>query len=84
VVAPFPVTFKPFVIAQGVSQVPFVTFVIGTLLERGSLFFFEGILGVRFRYGALASVALAVVLVLVFFLVRRLPELRRKPYSQTD
>ena|ERR1700676_370337 len=91
-VAPFPVPFKPFVIAQGVFQVPFATFVIGTLLRRGSLFFFEGFLGVR--YGAAAkqflinqkwvSVALAVVLVLAFFLVRRLPALRRKPYSQTD
>jgi membrane protein YqaA with SNARE-associated domain len=91
-VAPFPVPFKPFVIAQGVFQVPFATFVIGTLLGRGSLFFFEGFLGVR--YGAAAkqflinqkwaSVALAVGLVLVFFLVRRLPALRRKPYFQTD
>jgi len=34
-VAPFPVPFKPFVIAQGVFQVPFVTFVIGTLVGRG-------------------------------------------------
>src|ERR1700675_413700 len=30
-VAPFPVPFKPFVIAQGVFQVPLETFVIGTL-----------------------------------------------------
>jgi uncharacterized membrane protein YdjX (TVP38/TMEM64 family) len=91
-VAPFPVPFKPFVIAQGVFQVPFSTFVFGTLLGRGSLFFFEGFLGVRYGAAAkqflinqkCASVALAVGLVLVFFLVRRLPALRRKPYSQTD
>src|ERR1700751_3927892 len=46
-VAPFPVPFKPFVIAQGVFQVPLGTFVIGTLLGRGCLFFFEAFLGAR-------------------------------------
>jgi membrane protein YqaA with SNARE-associated domain len=91
-VAPFPVPFKPFVIAQGVFQVPFVTFVVGTLLGRGSLFFIEAFLGAR--YGAAAkqflvdqkwaSVALALGLVFVFFLIRRLPVLRRAEYSQTD
>jgi membrane protein YqaA with SNARE-associated domain len=91
-VAPFPVPFKPFVIAQGVFQVPFVTFVIGTVVGRGLLFFFEGLLGAR--YGAeanqflvnqkWASLALALGLVLVFFLIRRLPALRRTEYSQTD
>src|SRR5258706_631766 len=91
-VAPFPVPFKPFVIAQGVFQVPFVTFVVGTLLGRGSLFFIEAFLGAR--YGATAkqflvdqkwaSVALALCLILVFVLVRRLPALRRAEYSQTD
>lgn len=91
-VAPFPVPFKPFVIAQGVFQVPFVTFVIGTLLGRGSLFFVEAFLGAR--YGAAAkqflvdqkwaSIALAAGLVLVFFVVRRLLALRRAEYSQTD
>jgi uncharacterized membrane protein YdjX (TVP38/TMEM64 family) len=91
-VAPFSVPFKPFVIAQGVFQVPFVTFVVGTLLGRGSLFFVEGFLGAR--YGAAAkqflldqkwaSIALAAGLVLVFFLIRRLLTLRRTEYSQTD
>jgi len=91
-VAPFPVPFKPFVIAQGVFQVPFVTFVMGTLLGRGSLFFVEAFLGAR--YGAAAkqflvdqkwaSVALAFGLVLVFFLIRRMSALRRTEYSQTD
>jgi membrane protein YqaA with SNARE-associated domain len=91
-VAPFPVPFKPFVIAQGVFQVPFATFVIGTLLGRGTLFFVEAFLGAR--YGAAAkqflveqkwaSIALTIVLVLVFFGVRRLMALRRTEYSQTD
>ena len=91
-VAPFPVPFKPFVIAQGVFQVPFVTFVIGTLLGRGALFFIEAFLGAR--YGPAAkqllvdqkwvSIALAVGLVLVFFLVRRLLTVRQTEYSQTD
>ena len=91
-VAPFPVPFKPFVVAQGVFQVPFATFVIGTLLGRGSLFFVEAFLGAR--YGAAAkqflvdqkwaSIALTIVLVLVFFGVRRLMALRRTEYSQTD
>src|SRR5258708_20918108 len=91
-VAPLPVPFKPFVIAQVVFQVAFVTFVVGTLLGRGSLFFIEAFLGAR--YGATAkqflvdqkwaSAALVLCLVLVFFLVRRLPALRRAEYSQSD
>jgi len=66
--------------------------VVGTLLGRGSLFFIEAFLGAR--YGAAAKhipcgpemgfVALVLCLVLVFFLVRRLPALRRAEYSQTD
>ena len=91
-VAPFPVPFKPFVIAQGVFQVPFVTFVIGTLLGRGSLFFIEAFLGARYGTAAKqflleqkwASVALALGLVLVFFLLRRLSMFRKPEYSQTD
>jgi membrane protein YqaA with SNARE-associated domain len=51
-VAPFPVPFKPFVIAQGVFRVPFMTFVIGTLLGRGSLFFCEAFLGARYGTAA--------------------------------
>jgi membrane protein YqaA with SNARE-associated domain len=91
-VAPFPVPFKPFVIAQGVFQVPFVTFVIGTLVGRGLLFFVEGFLGARYGTAAKqfvmtqrwASVALALGLVLIFLLVRRLPILRRTEQPQTD
>jgi len=72
--------------------VPFVTFVVGTLLGRGSLFFIEAFLGAR--YGAAAkqflvdqkwaSIALALGLVLVFFLARRMLTLRRTEYSQAD
>jgi membrane protein YqaA with SNARE-associated domain len=91
-VAPFPVPFKPFVIAQGVFQVPFSTFVIGTLAGRGALFFIEGFLGAR--YGAAAkqfilnekwpSLAIALGLVALYFLLRRWPPLRRTQYSQGD
>lgn len=91
-VAPFPVPFKPFVIAQGIFQVPFITFVIGTLVGRGSLFLCEGFLGARYGTAAKqflinqkwASVALALGLVVVFLLIRRVPALRRTEYSQTD
>jgi membrane protein YqaA with SNARE-associated domain len=91
-VAPFPVPFKPFVVAQGVFQVPFLTFVIGTLLGRGALFFVEAFLGARYGLAAKqflmeqkwTSIALAIGLILVFFLVRRLLAFRRTEYSQTD
>ena len=91
-VAPFPVPFKPFVIAQGVFQVPFGTFVIGNLLGRGALFFAEAFLGARYGTAAKqflveqkwASIALALGLALVFFLVRRLLAFRRAEHSQTD
>jgi uncharacterized membrane protein YdjX (TVP38/TMEM64 family) len=91
-IAPFPVSFKPFVIAQGVFQVPFATFVIGTLFGRGSLFFIEAFLGARYGPAAKqflierkwASMAVAGGLVAIFFLVRRLMALRRTEYSQSD
>lgn len=91
-IAPFPVPFKPFVIAQGVFQVPIATFVIGTLLGRGALFFAEGLLGARYGTAAKqfvldqkwASIAMVAGLVLVFFLVRRLVAQGRTEYSQTD
>src|SRR5215467_4963363 len=80
-VAPFPVPFKPFVIAQGVFQVPFTIFVIGTLLGRGALFFVEAFLGARYGMAAKQflinekwpSFVLALVLVLLFFGIRHLP-----------
>lgn len=91
-VAPFPVPFKPFVIAQGVFQVPFGTFIVGTLLGRGALFSVEAFLGARYGVAAKqlileqkwASIAVTLGLVLVFFLIRRLIALRRAEYSQTD
>ena len=91
-VAPFPVPFKPFVIAQGVFQVPFTIFIIGTLLGRGALFFVEAFLGARYGMAAKQflinekwpSIVLALVLVLLFLVIRHLPALRRIEYSQTD
>lgn len=83
-IAPFPVPFKPFVIAQGVFQVPFVTFVFGTLAGRALRFLIEGYLGVR--YGEAAkdfvlhqkwhSLVAVSALVVIFLLVRRLPFFR--------
>jgi membrane protein YqaA with SNARE-associated domain len=46
--APFPVPIKPFVVTQGVLQVPIATFVIGTLAGRACRFFAEAFLGVRY------------------------------------
>jgi membrane protein YqaA with SNARE-associated domain len=89
--APFPVPFKPFVIAQGVFHVPLSAFVVGTLVGRGSLFFVEGLLGAR--YGAEAkrflvtqkwlSLAVVLGLIVLFFLVRRLPGVARQKHPQT-
>jgi membrane protein YqaA with SNARE-associated domain len=91
-VAPFPVPFKPFVIAQGVFQVPFLPFLVGTFAGRGTLFFIEGFLGVR--YGAAArefvlhqkwaSLAIFVGLVAVFLVVRMRPFGRRSQSSEID
>ncbi len=91
-IAPFPVPFKPFVIAQGVFQVPFGIFFFGTLIGRGCLFLVEGYLGAR--YGAQANrllaeqkwVATAVLLFLIalVFLVRRIPVPFDRKLSQTD
>jgi membrane protein YqaA with SNARE-associated domain len=91
-VAPFPVPFKPFVVAQGVFQVPPATFIVGTLVGRGFLFFCEGLLGAR--YGAAAkqfllnqkwaSAGIVLAAVVVVLLIRHLPISRRTEYSQTD
>lgn len=78
-VAPFPMPFKPFVIAQGVFEVPFVTFVVGTLAGRGGRFFLEGFLGVRYgmaakqaltnlRFEPVALLALGLAVLLLFVL----------------
>ena len=91
-VAPFPVPFKPFVVAQGVFQVPFLTFVIGTLVGRGALFFVEGFLGARYGVAAKqflmtqkwASLAVTLLLILVFLAIRRVQMLGRTGQPQPD
>jgi len=91
-VAPFPVPFKPFVVAQGVFQVPFAMFVMGTLVGRGLLFFLEGLLGARYGEAAKqflmtqkwASLTLAFLLVLVFLVIRRISIFRKTQYPQVD
>jgi membrane protein YqaA with SNARE-associated domain len=90
--APFPLPFKPFVIAQGVFQVPFVTFLLGTLAGRSVRFFIEGYLGVRYGEAAKEfvfhqkwySLAAVAGLILAYFLIRRLPLFRKLKFSQTD
>ncbi len=47
-ILPPPVPFKPFILAEGVFQVPLRTFVLGLLLGRGLRYFIEGILAVRY------------------------------------
>lgn len=91
-VAPFPVPFKPFVIAQGVFEVPFGIFVIGTLTGRGLLFFFEGFLGARYGEATkqflltekLPSFLLVAALILIVVMFRRMSILRRAPRTQAD
>jgi membrane protein YqaA with SNARE-associated domain len=90
-VAPFPVPFKPFVVAQGVFQVPLVPFVAGTFLGRGALFFVEGFLGVRYGTTAKefvlhqksASIGMAVALLAVLVAVRWLPFGHRNQQTPT-
>ena len=80
-VAPFPVPFKPFVIAQGVFRVPLAAFILGTLLGRGCLFFFEGFLGARYGVAAKqflfsqkwTSLGMVLAVVILFLIIRRLP-----------
>jgi membrane protein YqaA with SNARE-associated domain len=91
-VAPFPVPFKPFVVAQGVFQVPFLTFVMGTLIGRGALFFVEAFLGAH--YGATAkqfivnqkwpSIVFACGIGLIFLLIRRLRVFQHAESSQLN
>ncbi len=90
--APFPVPFKPFVIAQGVFQVPLATFIAGTLLGRGCLFFFEGFLGARYGVAAKdflfsqkwTSLGVVLAFVALFLTIRRLPIFNRTAQAQTD
>jgi membrane protein YqaA with SNARE-associated domain len=91
-VAPFPVPFKPFVIAQGVFRVPFVAFAVGTMVGRGALFFAEGFLAVRYGPAAKefilhqkwASLGILLALILLVLAIRRLPFDRSSAPSETD
>ena len=90
--APFPVPFKPFVIAQGVFQVPWPAFLIGTLVGRGCLFLTEGLVGAR--YGPAAkqfvlsqkwlSAAVFLAIVILFLLIRTVYAVRAVKHSQAD
>jgi len=90
-VAPFPVPFKPFVIAQGVLQVPFIPFVVGTFVGRGALFLMEGFLGVRYGVAARefvvhqksTSFAMLVALIAIVVAIRWFPIHRRNQPSPT-
>jgi membrane protein YqaA with SNARE-associated domain len=90
-VAPFPAPFKHFVIAQGVFQVSFVPFVVGTFVGRGALFFVEGFLGARYGAAArefvvhqkFASVAMLVALIVIVVAIRWFPIQRRNEQSST-
>jgi membrane protein YqaA with SNARE-associated domain len=91
-IAPFPVPFKPFVVAQGVFQVPLSVFIIGTLAGRGCLFFAEGIFGARYGSAAKqfllsqkwASAAVFIAIVLLFLMIRRYSVVRQGRYGQAD
>ncbi len=90
--APFPVPFKPFVIAQAVLEVPLVTFLLGTLAGRTVRFFIEGYLAVR--YGDVAkefvlhqkwhTVGIVLGLGVVYFMIRRRPFPRKLKIPQAD
>jgi membrane protein YqaA with SNARE-associated domain len=91
-VAPFPLPVKPFVIAQGVFQVPLSTFIVGTLTGKACRFFAEAFLGVRYGPAALhflvaqkwwVLVVLGVLGVL-FVVFRRLGIFHRREHPQSD
>ncbi|HKV03691.1 MAG TPA: VTT domain-containing protein [Candidatus Acidoferrales bacterium] len=79
-ILPPPFPFKVFVLAEGVFQVPWRTFVLALLLGRALRYFIEGILAVRYGDSALAylighkvSVAISAVGGLLFlYLASRL------------
>jgi membrane protein YqaA with SNARE-associated domain len=53
-ILPPPFPFKPFVLAEGVFQVPAKTFILAILLGRGLRYGLEGILAVRYGFATLA------------------------------
>ncbi len=87
-ILPPPVPFKPFILAEGMFQVPLRTFVLALLLGRGLRYFIEGILAVRYGDAVLlyltahtAGFALALLIsVFVLYGVSRL--LFRKPPAE--
>jgi membrane protein YqaA with SNARE-associated domain len=89
-VAPFPVPFKPFVIAQGVLRVPIAPFVVGTFVGRGALFFAEGFVAVRYGAAATefvlhqkwASLGILLALIALGLAIRRLWRDRRITQSE--
>jgi membrane protein YqaA with SNARE-associated domain len=75
-VLPPPFPFKPFVLAEGVFQVPAKTFILAILLGRGLRYGLEGILAVRYGDSALGYLkshggrfALAVLAVMLLLYV---------------
>jgi membrane protein YqaA with SNARE-associated domain len=90
--APFPIPTKPFVIAQGVFQIPVTTFLIGTLAGRACRFFVEALLGAH--YGSAAqrllfaqkwpAILIIAALVLLVPLLRWLLSLRNRRTAQAD
>lgn len=52
-ILPPPFPFKPFILAEGVFQVPAKTFILAILLGRGLRYGTEGILAVRYGDAAL-------------------------------
>jgi membrane protein YqaA with SNARE-associated domain len=75
-VLPPPFPFKPFVLAEGVFQVPPHTFILAILLGRGLRYGVEGILAVRYGDAALGFLkshggvfALSVVVVMLLLYV---------------
>jgi hypothetical protein len=71
--------------------VPFIPFVVGTFVGRGTLFFIEGFLGARYGVAArefvvhqkVASVAMLVALIAILAAIRWLPVQRRNEQSPT-
>ncbi|MGC2737036.1 MAG: hypothetical protein WA274_04020, partial [Candidatus Acidiferrales bacterium] len=76
-ILPPPFPFKPFVLAEGVFQVPARTFIMASLLGRGLRYGIEGFLAVRYGEATLtflkshgaAFVLGIIVVVLVFYVV---------------
>lgn len=91
-IAPFPVPFKPFVIAQGVFGVPLATFVIATFVGCGCLFLIEGFFGARYGTAAKqfladqkwAAVMIVAILAIAFVFIRRMPMFKRASLPQAD